>query len=782
MINYFTFTEKLTQTLNQLRQKNDSQAYAQAAYAFPELLFFFEIDEKDTAVYGIEHNIYDENPLWSHLKVVLESKLRGLELAQESLFQKEAYLSHTNFNALCADVQYIENVVHLGPVLRAALTFSDISKGGNAARRADWESLLKLDLSMHNEASGALIAHLGVLNRFSEFRNSELLQTLTIELVKAHGYIGQFVRGETTLAVVEAFVTFVKNHAQDFCDLLNLDSVADAVHALVQTYFLMNVVDTAGVREGLMNDTLYLKFRDVAAQLEHMALGESTATNDANAKTREDREAELMTRLTALRASAIQAGETPDNLHAALKSLNDANLTWLFDMMAKCSLWYFEAATGCLSALSQLKMLVLGLHFVQSFGANRRDLFHLDFVKLANTQHQAGNQSKSRTAYRIRLLDAIMTKQDINALIDGTALIYQDQYILSMTGYRGGQRSVSLVLSESEEAEALITLLSLYECKSTVFFHSALKMLCDLYGLRKDDFDRLSNESQYLATMNAAKSDKARMLRWLKPGHIVEVGPGGGVVLDLLERYFPDSMITGLDASSQVVAALKQKKKSSDAKWQIIEGNAFAFDQYFKKDSLQGIVFCSILHEIYSYVEADDGTRFHLESVQKMLCSAFETLAPGGRILIRDGIMPPHKRQVLEFLQDDAKSFFEAFCREFKGRKINYTFISDNKIAIDSADAMEFMYTYTWGPESFPYEVREQYGIMTYEDYRSALLNWLGDKARLVDVPPEEASYLQSGYVTALQDKVRLTDESGNLEPFPPSNAIFVIEKASDQL
>ena len=302
-------------------------------------------------------------------------------------------------------------------------------------------------------------------------------------------------------------------------------------------------------------------------------------------------------------------------------------------------------------------------------------------------------------------------------------------------------------------------------------------MLCDLYHLRKDDFDRLSNESQYLVTMNAAKNDKARMMRFLKPGRIVEVGPGGGVVLDLLESHFPDSEIIGLDASHQVVVALEQRKKQQNAKYQIIEGNAFEFQRYFPAESLDSIVFCSILHEIYSYIEAEDGTRFHIESVKKMLQSAFDALAPGGRILIRDGVMPPHSLQYLTFIADDAKSFFDAFCREFKGRPIKYQDIDENTVLLDAADAMEFMYTYTWGPESFPYEVREQYGILTYEDYCASVQVWLGNRARLVEIPADEALVLQPGYITALKDKVRLTDYDDNPAPFPPSNAIIVIEK-----
>src|SRR4030095_15408230 len=88
---------------------------------------------------------------------------------------------------------------------------------------------------------------------------------------------------------------------------------------------------------------------------------------------------------------------------------------------------------------------------------------------------------------------------------------------------------------DTAESGALITLLGLYETRSQVAYHTMLKALCDLYGLRKDDFDRVANEANYLATMNAARSDKARMLDFVRPGKIIEIGPGGGVVLDLIE-------------------------------------------------------------------------------------------------------------------------------------------------------------------------------------------------------------------------------------------------------
>ena len=38
---------------------------------------------------------------------------------------------------------------------------------------------------------------------------------------------------------------------------------------------------------------------------------------------------------------------------------------------------------------------------------------------------------------------------------------------------------------------------------------------------RKDEYDRVNNEASYLATMNAARSDKSRMLDYAVPGRIV---------------------------------------------------------------------------------------------------------------------------------------------------------------------------------------------------------------------------------------------------------------------
>src|SRR3954471_14825685 len=127
-----------------------------------------------------------------------------------------------------------------------------------------------------------------------------------------------------------------------------------------------------------------------------------------------------------------------------------------------------------------------------------------------------------------------------------------------------------------------------------------LKALCDLYGLVKDQFDRVANEANYLAAMNAARSDKERMVLLVKPGRIVEIGPGGGVVLDLLEQRFATSEIIGVDASRDVIDALGQRARAHGRHWRVVQGTAEQLGELIGHP-LDSVVFCSILHEVYSY-------------------------------------------------------------------------------------------------------------------------------------------------------------------------------------
>jgi len=137
----------------------------------------------------------------------------------------------------------------------------------------------------------------------------------------------------------------------------------------------------------------------------------------------------------------------------------------------------------------------------------------------------------------------------------------------------------------------------------------------------------------------------------------------------------------------------------------------------------------------------------------------------------------------LHLIAPEARPTFDLFVAQFEGRKIEFTELPDprgpNRVELSAADAMEFLYTHTWGPASFPYEVREVRGILTYDDYVAHLVAWCGgpDAARVVELPPDLRSYLQPGYREHLQGKIELTDERDQPVELPDSNGLIVIEK-----
>ena len=67
-------------------------------------------------------------------------------------------------------------------------------------------------------------------------------------------------------------------------------------------------------------------------------------------------------------------------------------------------------------------------------------------------------------------------------------------------------------------------------------------------------------------------------------------------------------------------------------------------------------------------------------------------------------------------------------------------------------DAMEFLYTYTWGEKSYIHEVNEQFGYFTPSGFIEFIISLFGDKANIVELK----SFLQNGYTIALSQKVEI--------------------------
>ncbi len=765
----------------------DSTAARQVAAAFPDVTAL-----ASPAPPQVEHDppvvaeavpgstrASQPRPLLDHIATrLLGRKLAGLEARERSLFQVDDKpgLSQASFDELAVVTRRVLDA-GLGPALRAAILHLDIAKTSDLALRAAWAQQ-GIALDVHNEAAAAILR---ALDRPRTWGVGAPLQKLAVAWVEAHGLAGQHVRGEGPILMFAPLVGALRELAPALARMLQGSGTPqlrshEAIALALDGLHVLNACDTAAVREGLLDDGLLGKLARVRDQLTIVAAqppwsdpyGALAALAPPLDRTR------LAARLRALRARRQHDGEPAAAVDAAVEAIADHELAVLGPALQTCQLWYCEAATSGLSPAAQLRVLAAAVGAAVQIGVDMSRPWHMQLRPLLARLRGDG----AGVRYRLRLVEAALSCLPLAELLAGKAGLGPLGTLSARLASATDPDAIIVDYLDTDESAALVTLLGLYETRSQVAFHQMLKALCDLYGLRKDELDRVNNEASYLASMNAARSDKERMLDYVRPGRIVEIGPGGGVVLELLEKRFPDAELIGVDLSQEAIAALEARARAGNHNWKLVLGPAETLPDLVEPSSVDTVIFCSILHEVYSYTERG-GTKFHLESVRDVIRASWATLRPGGRIVIRDGVMPAPGTRRIRFIAPDAREAFDLYVAQFEGRRIAYSELDPHQVELSSADAMEFLYTYTWGPASFPYEVRELYGILPYEDYVAALVDWVGgpSSAKVVDIPAAQRSYLQPGYRANLAGKIELTDENDTPVELPDSNCLIVIER-----
>ncbi|HVE14813.1 MAG TPA: hypothetical protein VNI01_15565, partial [Elusimicrobiota bacterium] len=736
----------------------------------------------------------------------LGEKLLGLERGNRSVFN-EPGLSESAFREDAARLQRVASAGFL-PHFRAAVLLHDTAKGDPEVF-ADQSARLDLDPAIANKASALVLrhkrypfsrkegvfAHLALPGRGAKRR---ILDELAYQLVAMRGLPGMFVRGEVTPHVFGPTLDWIRRERGALAEALTPGRPEELPGLLADLFYLFNAVDVAAVRPGLFKDGLRGSLRDVFSGFEAAIRDGKTAFGPEPAREAGEMRRQLFERFQALRRRRLSSGEDPSHLREALAGMPDGLVRELFRRMANFQGWFVENATAGLSAASQIKLIALSAVLAEAKGADAGRPFHVNFAPMMRSVafSRAGYDS-----YIVRMMESMLRRASMEDILAGRGLEAFDRDGADGAGLGAvsmavdGTKAIAFDFALSPMARGLVQLLHYFQARSQVLHQKILKDLLDLFGVRLDEFDRVHNEADYLKTMAAAKGDKGRMMEYVAPGAVLEVGPAGGAVLELLEevrRHRGDvSRIIGVDISEEALKDLEARRKATGASYELVKGDAFELRRVMADkgvSALGTIIFCSILHEIYSYVPWE-GRKFNLGSVKAMVGEALAALAPGGRMIIRDGVIADDGEsfQVLEIKDKASMDFFKAYVDNFEGRKLEFSILSDETAAGGSArlrikrkDAAAFMYTLTWGPESFPYEVREQYGILTrgaYLDLIREAAAERGLRVREVPVAPELRSYVQEGYVRNLQDKVALRTESGETAPFPPTNMIIVVER-----
>lgn len=642
-------------------------------------------------------NTKEKNFNYEHLDNLKDNKkdlvykyiIRCLEILEKENISKEAYY-------------YVSET----------LKWSDVSKCGTSADRKKWEHL-GFSLNVHNIASSEVY----VLD------NTDYDEVIRV-LIKTHGLIGQYIRGEINL-----------KSNKELYELIEKKLITKSL--LKEVLIILNKCIIGGV-----SLELYTKIeKEVLITIDRII------NNDLEEKIN------IKDKLKRLNGGNLETSELLNN-----KQVINC-LTKLFESV---ELWYYEAALNGFGIEEQIKILLIVSKYLTD------DVSHITFSPIMKQMYLDYNKKKTINIYRKRILECMLKELSIEDLINGS--VKENVHVRCEVKHRGSTLTVNFKFSR--QATKLIEFCEVAYTSNSLY-NKAVYMLYELFGFRRDEYDRFYNEIDYLNTMNSSMNSKKVLVDFITGKSILDVGPGGGALMNIIESELPNAKVSGIDISKNVIEELTKKKANENHKWTLVEGDALNLNNYFKKGQIDTIIYSSIIHELYSYIPYN-GHKFNIETVKAALKSADSILASGGRIIIRDGIKtePEDMYRIIKFANIEDLHILDNYCKDFKGRKVTYTKLDECTVKMLVNDAMEFLYTYTWGENSYSLEVKEQFGYLTPTEY----IKLIKDNISGYKVIFSKA-FLQEGYEENLLNKISIYDEEMNVVKLPNSTFILVIEK-----
>ncbi len=604
-------------------------------------------------------------------------------------------------------------------IVEEVLKWCEVAKTGAYKDRENWKKK-KYDLEAHNEASAEI------------YKENSKYDYLTYILIKTHGLVGQYTQGEVNLD---------KNY--ELTKLIIDNKISK--ERLYKILVLLNKCVIEAVRVGLYDKVK----KEVNKAIKDIVNNNYKKVDYYNSNYILNRFKDLFPNKTI---------EEFDEIKKHFENANIRNsIGYIFENF---ELWYPY------TALRNYKLEEILKIFLITKANITLDKRNINFSPFMDEVYYMYNGMKVENIFKQRIIESYLSNYTINDFVK--AKIPQNEHIEIC--FKSTSNTYLVGISFSIQAKKLIEFCEVAYGKSDVF-NQSVYLLYDLFGFRRDKFDRFYNEMSYLNTMNSTIRFKTVVLDYIKGKSCIDVGPGGGAMLDLLESTKRFDRVVGIDISSNVIEALNKKKAKEKRKWEVIKGDALNLRDYFKKGEIDTVIFCAVMHELFSYIETD-GKKFNHKTIEMAIKSCYDILPVGGRIIIRDGVMSEtNKNRIIVFKDENDIKFLDKYCNDFKGRDITYKKIADNKVMMKENDAMEFLYTFTWGEESYPMEVQEQFGYYTPSGFVD-MFKKIGNFKII-----ECSHYLQEGYEEHLLKKIEYYDEDMNVCRLPDSTCVIVAEK-----
>ena len=226
--------------------------------------------------------------------------------------------------------------------------------------------------------------------------------------------------------------------------------------------------------------------------------------------------------------------------------------------------------------------------------------------------------------------------------------------------------------------------------------------------------DEIVNPQRYLERMSKPLQEKLRVAKFFPEGvkTVLDVGCADGAVTIALAEMFPEIKFVGIDLSS---AFIEKAKENAVGKTNVSFENVYLRERLSNPERFDVVLFCSVLHEFFSYGEG-------ISTVVKALADAHEILNPGGSLIIRDMILFDYMSNSDLWIERVAKKIqskgdLTDLVADFEN---TFGFLSNTKAV--NHFLLKYMYGDNWQREG-----KENYVPVSFEQY-DRILKLLGMK------------------------------------------------------
>lgn len=216
--------------------------------------------------------------------------------------------------------------------------------------------------------------------------------------------------------------------------------------------------------------------------------------------------------------------------------------------------------------------------------------------------------------------------------------------------------------------------------------------------------NQIANQKQYLERMGRPLQEKLKISRYIPNGakNVLDVGCANGTVTLALADLYPEINFVGIDLNEDFIKIASEK---TEARKNIRFEKCFLRERLANPERFDVVLFCSILHEFFSYGEG-------ISTVVKALSDAHEIMKSGGILIIRDMILYDYA--------DNSRLWVEEMTEKVKGKGGLISQLSDFEKFFGKITSVKqlnhFLLKYMY-PDNWERESRENYVPVSFEEY-----------------------------------------------------------------